>query len=54
MSELRVSGGATREELAAVVAVLNRRPADDEDAYTRWRRVRLAALRRTTDGDVRG
>jgi len=50
-----VRGGATPEELAAVVAVL-RRPAagqPPEDGYARWRRIRLAALRRDVGADRR-
>jgi hypothetical protein len=44
-----VTGRATAEELAAVVAVLRAGgiPAGDAPtAYERWRRTRLAALRR--------
>ena len=49
MTELRVQGNATSDELAAVLAVLTRsgaglRPV--EDSYARWRRTRLAARRR--------
>lgn len=44
---ITVLGRATAEEVAAVLAVLTRpaRPADDP--YTRWRRTREAALRRS-------
>ncbi len=44
---VRVRGQATREEVAAVLAALAR-PADAPSAYERWRRQRLAAIRRTT------
>jgi len=42
---LRVRGGATPEELAAVLAVLRRR-RPEVSAYEKWRATRLAALRR--------
>ena len=54
-ARVAVRGGATPEELAAVVAVL-RRPAagqPPEDGYARWRRIRLAALRRDVGADRR-
>ena len=50
-AQIEVRGNASAEELAAVLAVVAR--ADDAgarsepDAYTRWRRVRLRALRPT-------
>lgn len=50
MSEgVRVSGGATAEEVAAVVAALSARagaPREVRDGYEGWRRGRLAALGR--------
>jgi hypothetical protein len=42
-----VRGGATAEEVAAVLAVLRRPVADAPDPYERWRAGRLAALSRT-------
>jgi hypothetical protein len=52
--DVRVRGGATAEELAAVLAVLRRsvrrvaphRGHDAGSAYERWRSGRLAVLRR--------
>jgi hypothetical protein len=44
MTDVQVRGRATAEEVAAVLAVL-RRDAPPPDAYARWRRTRLAALR---------
>lgn len=55
MSEpvVRVTGGAAPDELAALLAALSSacgpRPADP-GAYERWRRVRVAALRRAPGG----
>ena len=48
MSDIRVSGGASPEELAAVLALVSRRaaPARD-DALARWRRLRQAVTRAT-------
>lgn len=43
--DVRIRGGATSDELAAVLAVLRPR---EPSAYERWRRTRLAALRRTS------
>lgn len=48
---ITVSGSATAEELAAVLAVLTRESppgarAGGTDPYERWRAQRLAALRR--------
>ena len=41
-----VSGGASADELAAVLAALaRRRPEPPARMYERWRRTRLAALR---------
>lgn len=51
MSDVRVRGTANAEELAVVLAALSARTngtADDVSAYERWRRNRLAALRRTS------
>jgi hypothetical protein len=48
MSAVRVRGGASAEEIAAVVAALHRVAlggAAPESGYARWRRQRLAALR---------
>lgn len=47
---VRVRGGATEEELAAVLAALQgaaipSEPAGRPSGYERWRRTRLAALR---------
>jgi hypothetical protein len=45
---VRVSGGATAEEVAAVLAALRHGAADDRTVpspYVRWRRTRLRALR---------
>jgi N-acyl-L-homoserine lactone synthetase len=45
---VRVRGGPTPEELAAVLAALSRdRPPPS--AYEQWRATRLAALRRAPD-----
>jgi len=48
MTDIQVRGGATDEELAAVLAALatgGRRPEGDrEDGYARWRRGRRHAL----------
>lgn len=47
--QVRVRGGASAEELAAVLAVLSTR--DELPApYEQWRRARLAALRRAPRG----
>jgi hypothetical protein len=46
MTGVRVRGNATREELAAVLAVLTRPVIPATDPYTQWRFVRLAVLRR--------
>jgi hypothetical protein len=44
--EIGVHGGATDEEIAAVVAALGRRTrVAQPSAYERWRAQRLAALR---------
>jgi hypothetical protein len=46
MNGIRVRGGATAEEVAAVLAVVGR--SEDEpvpDSYSRWREGRLAAVR---------
>jgi hypothetical protein len=46
MTRVLVSGNPSAEEVAAVLAVVTSRPAPTpEDAYRRWRRTRLAALR---------
>jgi hypothetical protein len=43
---ISVRGGATAEEVAAVLALLTRsEPAPPPDPYRRWRQTRLAALR---------
>ncbi len=48
MSDVRVRGGASAEELAAVLAVLRRRPAAaDDHPLQRWRRLRQAVTRAT-------
>ncbi len=48
--ELTVSGGATAEELAAVIAALGMRPQTREvSAYEKWRRARQASLSRPDD-----
>jgi hypothetical protein len=50
-SDIEVAGGASAEELAAVVVVLSayarpaRRPTPDARASARWRRSRAASLR---------
>jgi len=44
--DVRVRGNANAEEVAAVLAIVASRAAGEPDAYTRWRRDRLAALRR--------
>ena len=51
VTELRIRGGATSDELAALLALLARTPhgRPEADGYTRWRRGRLAALRRDRD-----
>jgi hypothetical protein len=52
MTDIAVRGTATPEELAAVLAVVSRvetpqvQASDQPDRYLRWRRTRLAALRR--------
>lgn len=50
-ASIEIRGNASAEELAAVLAVVARADgASDEskpDAYTRWRRQRLRALRPT-------
>ena len=48
MTALQVSGGASPEELAAVLAVVGRRaaPARD-DPFARWRRLRQAVSKAT-------
>jgi hypothetical protein len=51
---LLVKGSATPEEVAAVLAVVAARPAPAlDDPYRRWRRTRLAALRRVTQATER-
>jgi hypothetical protein len=53
LGALRVRGGATPEEVAAVLAALSRvgrrgsAAVDADDAYERWRSGRLRALRET-------
>lgn len=45
MNDVLVRGGATAEEVAALLAVLARaEPSPAPDPYTEWRRTRLAAL----------
>lgn len=44
--KILVRGPASAEEVAAVLAVVAARAEAGPDAYTRWRRDRLAALRR--------
>jgi hypothetical protein len=45
--ELTVRGGASDEELAAVIAALASRPEPPESSgYEKWRRARRAALSR--------
>ncbi len=46
---IEIRGNATVEELAAVVAALAEYPAVADSTYERWRRGRLAALRRDAD-----
>ncbi|HEY2983021.1 MAG TPA: hypothetical protein VGJ38_02635 [Jatrophihabitantaceae bacterium] len=43
MNDIEVRGNATADELAAVMAALKERPAQD-DRYERWRRGRIAAV----------
>jgi hypothetical protein len=43
--DVRVSGNATAEELAAVLALVRRPRATPPDAFARWRATRLAAVR---------
>ena len=48
MSDIRVSGGPSPEELAAVLAVVGRRAAPvRDDPFARWRRLRQAVTRAT-------
>jgi hypothetical protein len=42
-----VRGNATAEEVAAVLAVVTSRSDAEPDPYTRWRRGRLDAVRRS-------
>jgi hypothetical protein len=52
VTDIAVRGNATPEELAAVLAVVSRvetprvEASDQPDRYLRWRRTRVAALRR--------
>lgn len=50
VGQLEVRGGATPEELAAVLALVAQRDRTEQTRshYERWRAVRLAALRSTT------
>ena len=49
-----VRGGATAEELAAVLAVLTGPPAEPEPSrYQQWRATRLQARRRAVGSDDR-
>ncbi len=43
MNAIEIRGNATADELAAVMAALKERPAQD-DRYERWRRGRIAAI----------
>jgi hypothetical protein len=55
-ADVRVSGDASTEEVAVVVAALSARSnaaALEVSAYERWRQGRLAALRRTLRPSVR-
>ena len=54
MSGVQVRGGATAEEVAAVLAVLTAQPAAAEppvDGFAGWRAGRRRALRRTSEPD---
>lgn len=52
VGELEVRGGATPEEVAAVLAVVSQRDRSDQrhSRYELWRAGRVAALRATTTG----
>jgi hypothetical protein len=52
MNGVRVAGGASAEELAAVLAVLAAAPVSAPGAYARWREARVAAVRPRAE-DVR-
>lgn len=47
MTPITVRGNATAEEVAAVLALLSTRRAEEEpDGYRQWRATRLKSLRR--------
>jgi hypothetical protein len=43
VNDIEIRGNATADELAAVMAALKERPAQD-DRYERWRHGRIAAV----------
>ena len=49
---IAVRGNATDDELAAVLAALADRPSTVDNPYERWRRARVAAIRRTDVGQA--
>ena len=55
MRAVTVHGNPTAEEVAALLALLSARPADEEpDGYQLWRATRLKALRRKAFDERRG
>jgi hypothetical protein len=54
MRAVTVHGNPTAEEVAALLALLSARQADEEpDGYRQWRATRLKALRRKASENLR-